>query len=189
MQTYQYINSKFGTHFLSNTELPLKIYTKELPKNSIITDFGQIEQNCYFLVDGLAQIGTETIHYEYKIIDFLFPNRYFNVYMSFVTQKPAIAQIKTITPCCVEYFKYEDLQEAYRFSLLVNQIGRVLTEESFVMKHEREIDFLTKSAEERYLQLLGKYPNIIQKIPIKSIALYLGIHPESLSRIRKKIIR
>lgn len=187
MQTYEFINSKFNCNFRANYELPVKVYSKRIPANQIITDFGEIERRCYFLRNGIAQIGTETDKFEYKIIDFLFPYRYFNAYMSFLTQEPSTAQIKSITACDVEYFVYEDLQEAYVDSLLVNRIGRILTEESFVLKHQREVDFLTKSAKERYLNLLASYPDIVQKIPIKSIALYLGIHPESLSRIRKKV--
>lgn len=189
MQTYEFINSKFECDFSANSDLPIKVYTKHIPANQVITNFGVVEKYCYFLVDGIAQIGTETVNFEYRIIDFLFPNRYFNAYMSFVTQEPSTAEIKSITDCQVEYFIYDDLQEAYKDSFLVNKIGRVLTEESFILKHQRELDFLTKSAKERYVSLLTRCPNIVQQVPIKSIALYLGIHPESLSRIRKNITK
>lgn len=187
MHLYEFINNTFNTTFSSNDHLPLEIHYKTIDKNQIITDFYDIEKFCYFLVDGIAQIGTETASSETKIIDFLFPGRFFNVYISFITQQPSMAQIKTITSCKVEYFNYSDLQKVYETSLLVNQIGRTFTEQSFIMKYQREVDFLTKSAQERYLELLSRHPDIIHQIPIKSIALYLGIHPESLSRIRKNI--
>jgi hypothetical protein len=52
----------------------------------------------------------------------------------------------------------------------------------------REKDFLTLSAEERYRLLLEKDPNVVLQIPGNKIASYLGIKPESLSRIRRSII-
>lgn len=187
MKTYEFINNSFSKSFGSNEELPIKIYTKKILKKQIVTDFDEVEKYCYFLVSGVAQIGTLTENFEYKIIDFLFPNRFFNVYISFLSQEPSTAQVKTITDCEVEYFTYYDLQKIYETSLFVNQVGRSLTESSFILKYQREVDFLTKSAEERYLDLLSKYSDVLMHVPIKSIALYLGIHPESLSRIRKNI--
>jgi hypothetical protein len=71
---------------------------------------------------------------------------------------------------------------------LANQLGRVVTEDLFIKKSNREKDFLTKSAEERYIELLSKRVDIIKMVSVNKIAKYLGIHPDSLSRIRKKII-
>ena len=58
----------------------------------------------------------------------------------------------------------------------------------FLARARREKDFLTLSAEERYLALMHKAPEVIQLIPVNKIARYLGIQPESLSRIRKSVI-
>ena len=52
---------------------------------------------------------------------------------------------------------------------------------------QRIIDLTTLSAEQRYLKLMKNYPSILQNIPLKYIASYLGINPGSLSRIRKEI--
>jgi hypothetical protein len=87
----------------------------------------------------------------------------------------------------VEAIPYEILQEAYKVSLLANQFGRIITETAFMERVKREKDFLSKSAEERYLELIERRPEVIQLIPGGRIAKYLGIHPESLSRIRKAI--
>lgn len=51
----------------------------------------------------------------------------------------------------------------------------------------REKDFLTKSAEQRYQALIAQRPDLIAQVPVHKIAKYLGIHPESLSRIRKQL--
>ena len=57
-------------------------------------------------------------------------------------------------------------------------------ESSFVEKQQQQIELLTKTAEERYRILQTKFPNIHQRIAQKHIASYLGITPQSLSRIR-----
>jgi hypothetical protein len=79
-------------------------------------------------------------------------------------------------------------QQAYRSSLIANKIGRVLTEHIYMHKTKCEKDFLTKSAQERYAALIFTRPDILKLVPVNKIAKYLGVHPESLSRIRKSII-
>lgn len=68
-------------------------------------------------------------------------------------------------------------------------IGRVASESLFIHKQTQQIDLLMLTAEERYVKLLERQPEIVQRTPQKHIASYLGITPESFSRIRKKISR
>ncbi len=70
--------------------------------------------------------------------------------------------------------------------MVANQFGRHVTEHFFIQKLKRENDFLTKSAKEVYLNLISDRPEVIENIPVNKIAKYLGIDPESLSRIRAK---
>ncbi len=71
--------------------------------------------------------------------------------------------------------------------MLANKLGRIVAEHYYINKTKREKDFLTKSATERYLELVNTRPELVQQIPVHFIAKYLGIKPESLSRIRKEI--
>lgn len=61
-------------------------------------------------------------------------------------------------------------------------------ENAISFNQQRTTDLLILSAEKRYLKLLTEQPEIIQNVPIQYIASYIGIKPESLSRIRKKIV-
>jgi hypothetical protein len=81
----------------------------------------------------------------------------------------------------------QDMTKAYEHSLLANQLGRIVTEQYYIRKTNREKDFLTKTATERYEELITNRPELIHDIPVNMIAKYLGIKPESLSRIRKEI--
>jgi hypothetical protein len=66
-------------------------------------------------------------------------------------------------------------------------VGRQIAEQFFCGKQDREISFLTKSAEERYYSLFKNQPQLIKEIPLKYIASYIGITPQALSRIRARV--
>ncbi|WP_166964549.1 Crp/Fnr family transcriptional regulator [Yeosuana marina] len=166
---------------------PFPTYRKKFKKHDIITRYGQIEHSAYFLLDGILESSIERDG-EIKIIDFIFPNYFICSYTSFLLATPSEIQTMALTDCEVEFFYKWDLEEAYKTSMVANQFGRYVTEQFFITKVKRENDFLTKSAEEVYLQLLNERPEIIEKIPVNKVAKYLGIHPESLSRIRSKLI-
>jgi hypothetical protein len=68
-----------------------------------------------------------------------------------------------------------------------NFLGRIAAEDLYLRKAERELSFLTETAEERYLHLIEKDKTLLQNVPLKYIASYIGITPQALSRIRKRI--
>jgi CRP/FNR family transcriptional regulator, anaerobic regulatory protein len=189
MDIKQYIKEKIvgNSLELKMDILPFPTYRKTIKKNEIISQFGQIERKAYLLISGIIESSISKDG-EVKIIDFVFPNSFICSYTSFLLQTPSEIQTKAIADCEVEYFLKEDLEKAYKKSIVANQFGRYVTEQFFISKLKRENDFLTKTAKEVYLNLMQERPEILEKIPINKIAKYLGIHPESLSRIRAEII-
>ena len=167
--------------------LPFPVYKKKIKKNEIITQFGQIEQRAYYLMDGLIESSIDKDG-DARIIDFVFPGQFICSYTSFLKETPSEIQTIALTDGEVEYFTKRDLEEAYEHSILANQFGRYVTEQFFLTKLKRENSFLTKNAKQTYEELLLKKPEILKRIPINKIAKYLGIHPESLSRIRAEVM-
>jgi CRP-like cAMP-binding protein len=92
-----------------------------------------------------------------------------------------------MVPSRVLRIHYNDVQVLYSKYKNVERLGRLLTESSYVRRTRREFSFIMQSAEERYLTLLASHSQIIQDIPQKHIASYLGIKAESLSRIRRAL--
>lgn len=166
-------------------ELPYPVSAAKFRKGQIITDFNQIETNAYFLKSGIVeiQVNSYQIH---KTLDFFFEGEFVCAYTSFITQGPSDVRLLALTDCEAEVVTYEDLQRAYQKSFEANFVGRIINEQAYLRKARREKDFLTKTAEERYADLLKNHPDYIIQISVNKIAKYLGIHPESLSRIRKK---
>lgn len=180
----QFMADFIDPSFKVNEELPFKTTFKTIKKNTIITCYNQVEHYAYFLIDGIARI-TMVKDGEEKILEFFFPNSFFSSYTSFLTKQPSDVEVQAMTDCEVEVIRDEDIQKAYENSLLANKLGRKAAEYYYIMKTKREKDFLVKSATERYSELLARRSELVQQIPVNMIAKYLGIKPESLSRIRK----
>jgi CRP-like cAMP-binding protein len=182
-----FIATKVDTNYQLDDDLPFPISVKTFEKHTIITPYHQIEKKAYFLVRGIVKISVIREDGEERILEFFFPGNFFSAYTSFLTQKPSKVEIEALTCCDVEVIEYADIQDAYTHSILANKLGRLVAEQYYISKTKREKDFLTKSATERYLELVDKRPELVKQIPVHAIAKYLGIKPESLSRIRKEI--
>jgi len=167
--------------------LPYPVSTMTIQKGKVLTDFNQVESSVYFLNSGVVEIEIQS-YQTFKTIDFFFAGEFVCAYSSFLTQKPSDVRVVALTNCEAEVVRFSDLQNAYTKSLLANFMGRIMNEQAYLRKAQRVKDFLTKTAEERYFELLKYHPDYIIQIPVYKIARYLGIHPESLSRIRKKMI-
>lgn len=167
-------------------ELPFPVRDVSFEKNTVITAYDQVEQNLYFIQSGIVELKIKSYTSE-KVLDFFFAKEMVTCFTSFLLQIPSDAEMTAIVPCEMEAIAYADLKSAYTTSLHANRVGRMLTEQAYLRKAQREKDLLSKTAEERYAELLESQGEYVSQIPVNKLAKYLGIHPESLSRIRKKL--
>lgn len=157
---------------------------KKFKKNANLCSIGEIEQNVYLIASGIIEVGLFADN-EDKIIEFVLPNEYTSSLSSLLSQQPSDVYIKCLTDCEVWVISFSKLREASKTSLEASQSYIQAIEKAYIHRVQREKDFLTLNAEERYLKLMETRPEIIKLIPIFRIAKYIGIHPDSLSRIRK----
>lgn len=167
-------------------DLPFTVNPMSFKKNTVLTRYDDVEQNVYFINSGIIEVKIRSYTSE-KILDFFFSHEAVTCFTSFLMQKPSDAEMTALTDCETEVFTYGGLQKAYKTSLQVNQLGRLLTEHAYLRKAQREKDLLSKTAEERYAEMFELHREYVSQVPVNKIARYLGIHPESLSRIRKKL--
>ena len=186
MNFLEFYNSVLNISITSYEDIPFSVEKHQYAKGETITKYSQIENRIYFIVSGIAEMTIKSYMTE-KVIDFFFENELVCGYTSFLNQEPTDIQIKALTNIHVEAIKHEDMLNAYKFSLDANKFGRITTEQGYIRKSNREKNLLTKTAEERYIEMFQLRSQYISQIPVNKIAKYLGIHPESLSRIRKKI--
>ncbi len=147
---------------------------------------GEQERYIYFLARGAVKVALNHDGDE-KILDFWFDSSFFSSYSSLLTGAPSRVSIQALSDTDVLRIDAAVISRRYETSLFTNKVGRLMAEQLFLRKTQREIDFLTKSAAGRYRDLLALSPEIVGRIPVRQIASYLGIQPESLSRIRREL--
>lgn len=163
-----------------------KLIKREYKKKSLILKMGQKENYLSFIQIGIVR---KYVPKEFDDItfDFAFPGNFVTAYESFITQQPSSYQIEALTNTVLWSISFNDLQIIYKNTQVGNTIGRLSSEKQFINKAKRELCLLTLTAEEHYLNLLIEQPKLLQSIPLKYIASYIGITPQALSRIRKRI--
>lgn len=158
----------------------------KLDKNATLLKTGKVENYLYFISKGIIRLYISKVESDLTF-GFLFENEFVTGYDSFLTQMPSEYEIETLTESVLWRISKKDLVEVYERTNNGNIIGLKMAENMFLIKSKREISLLSKTAEERYLDLFIDRPKLLQKIPLKYIASYIGVTPQALSRIRKRI--
>lgn len=166
---------------------PFEAEVCSFPKGGIITPHQKVENYIYLLRKGSVKVSYFKELNEY-ILDFWFEGDFFTSYASFIQRIPSLTEITALSEVEVERIHFSQLEAMYERSLLGNQIGRKMAERMYVHKTMKEIELISLSAEERYRKLLNKSRDLVLEVSVKDLASYLGIQPESLSRIRRKIL-
>jgi CRP-like cAMP-binding protein len=120
-------------------------------------------------------------------IDLSFEQDFLGDFMSFTLQKPTPIEVKLFEDATIFRVSHRNFQETYKAGAYGEKMTRLAAEASFIKKQQQQIDLLTKTAKERYLELLTTQKGI-ERIQLKYLASYLGITPQSLSRIRAEKI-
>jgi CRP-like cAMP-binding protein len=154
-------------------------------KDAVLKPHGAAERFFYFIVRGSAGIFLWKDSHS-VCLDFAFDGQFCADYMSLLTRQPTPLELRALEPSELLRMRIEDYDRLTKKS--VGSMIRLLSaESSFVDKQQQQIELLTRTAEERYEILLARFPGIANRIAQKHIASYLGITPQSLSRIRKQI--
>jgi CRP-like cAMP-binding protein len=105
---------------------------------------------------------------------------------SFTSEKPAMLNIDALEDSTIFQLQKSDLDKLYIDVPKFERFFRIIIQNAYIREQLRVIQNLSMSAEERYASFLLKYPQFVERIPLKQIASYLGITPEFLSVLRKK---
>ena len=163
-----------------------------LKKHDFLLQEGQVENYLYFIQEGLLRSYTikerNNIPKEFTF-NLTFPGWFFSSYESFISREPCSYNTECLTDVKLFRISYENLQRVYRETESGQRIGRIAAEQLFINKSKREISLLSDTVDERYLHLLNHYPNTLMDIPLKHIASYIGVTPQALSKIRKRVFK
>jgi CRP-like cAMP-binding protein len=155
-------------------------------KNDFLIQEGQVERYIYYIADGMVRLFLNDNGKDVSI-DFVFSHNFVSAYSSFLTEQPTAFAIQALTDVQALRFSRTNLLQLYDESHKAERIGRIIAEQAFLRKTSREVQFLTSTAKQRYSQLMEQHPALVQTISVRHLASYLGIEPESLSRIRREV--
>lgn len=169
-------------------ELVHKVFEPIEPrKGQVLEEPERVAKYLYFVNSGFVRVyyyrdGTE-------ITSFInCPHGFMTSFNSFITGSKSHEYVECVTDCQLLRITKKDLDTLYQHSQKWAEIGRIIYEKSLAYNEQRTKDIITLSADQRYLKLMSEQPDIIQNVPLQYIASFIGIKPESLSRIRKQII-
>ena len=159
---------------------------KKFPKRTILLREGEISMEAYFVLEGCVR-QYFMIEGEEKTNNFFSEEQWVISVNSMANNQPS----KHFLECCEDSIlvvgNREKEEALYKQFPKLETISRRVMEKVFAEQQELSGSYFTDSPEERYLNLIQTRPQLLQRIPQYMIASYIGVKPESLSRIRKRL--
>jgi CRP-like cAMP-binding protein len=161
--------------------------TIKVKRNQVLVNLDQTCKYCYFIVEGSLQIVTYDRNGEECTQDFAIENQWLTAIRSFVNRQPSNEILCAIEPSVVLAIHRDDFQMMVDNVPPFANIYRALLEQSYANSIQRVTTLLAMDALERLKWLLQKEPTIFTRFSSRLIASYLGLSPETLSRLKAKL--
>lgn len=157
------------------------------PRNRIIEEEGRVPRYLYYIVSGYLRLFHYNEQGDELTTHINCPPGFFTSYTAFIGARRSGENVECVTDCELLRIAKADLDLLTGHSVAMQQFSISIFQESLGYNEGRSRDLATLSAEQRYRKLLEEHPDILHHVPISYIASFLGMKPESLSRIRRKM--
>lgn len=157
-----------------------------LRKGEFVLRGGEVCNHVTFINKGFIRVYN-IVNDNELTINFSFEGNFFTDFASLVTRTPTTDYMVAMEDLEIFQIQYDDLQRLYDTSPVWQKFGRLIAEAVLVFVVARNKSLLFNTPEERYIMLMKERPKVMANVPLKYIASYLGITPEALSRIRKRM--
>ena len=179
----RYFNTIYPLSAELSTYMTTMLKYREFRKKDFLLKQGRVSNHIYFIGKGLLRCyylknSTEVCSWFMKEGDLCVSVE------SFFKQTSSYENIQAIEDCIVYFMDYKDVQFMYRNFPESNFIGRVLTELYYTLSEQLLYSLRMQKAADRYFFIMQNHQELIQRVPSKYLASYLGISEETLSRIR-----
>ena len=163
--------------------------TKEIKKGTVLLTKGSICKQAYKIIKGCLKSYVIDKAGKEHIIQFAPEDWVITDMDSFLNNIPTHVFITALEKSEVIVLDKSsfDNRESFEKSFLIEQNNKLIR--SLISMNRRLINLLSSTAEERYLGFIETYPTLLQRLPLKLIASYIGVTPEYLSDIRRKIAK
>jgi CRP/FNR family transcriptional regulator, anaerobic regulatory protein len=156
-------------------------------KDTILVGFADYSHHAYFINSGYLRYYKNLESDEEQTIHLFSTGTFATAFCSFALHTKSEEILHSITDADVLCISKSDLEKLYELDMKWQKFGRLLMESFLLEKEQRIIDQISLNAQQRYVKLIETNPELVQNVPIQFLASFIGIQPESLSRIRKQI--
>ena len=167
---------------------PIRVELSIKKKANLLVQ-GAICKNIYFLTKGFFRMYYIDLEGNEINTRFTQEDNFMVDFQSFLTQKPSRYYWQAMEDSTVLAFAFKDVQRLYASSSSWQKFGRLIAERVYLQLNERVEMLQFMSPEQRYVYLLETRPELFNQISQFQMASYLGIKPESLSRLRKRLLK
>ena len=162
-------------------------HTRSLKEGEYFIRSGDTSQYLGFVNAGLLRFFYQSPRGSEFNKSFSQENGFVGAYSAFITKEKTRFSIQALEECYLLEARFSDIVALYDRHKCWEKLGRILAEQLYIKKEQREAEFLLDDAETRYLNFRNQYPGLEDRLPQYHVASYVGITPVALSRIRKKI--
>ncbi len=166
-----------------------KLQPKTFKKKTLLLQQGEVCKFEAYIVKGCVKKYYIDADGEEVILQFAVEDWWISDIGSFSEQKPSNLFIETMEDTDVLMIDFESKEQLFKEVPTFERVFRIMIQRAYSVLENRFYATVARPAEERYLEFLEKYPTIPQRVPQQQIASYLGITPESLSRIKSKLLK
>jgi CRP-like cAMP-binding protein len=182
------------SHFIKLSEaekewISDRFVTRKYEKGEFFLREGQVCREAGFIEKGLVRYFVTKEDGEDLTVDFNKEQEFTCNYASFLDHSPSNTSIQCIEPTIILSISYDDLQQLYLHVEEGQKFGRLICEYLYVLAIKKVDTIYRQQPEQRYLQFLDRYPELVSRLPQYYISSYVGVKPPSLSRIRKRLAR
>jgi CRP/FNR family transcriptional regulator, anaerobic regulatory protein len=171
-------------------ELLLSLTSTETFKaKTILLNAGEISKQTYFVNAGILRSFNINDNIIEHVLHFACEGWWIGDMYSYIAEKPGNLFIEVLEDAEVVIITKENHQKLYQEIPKLERFFRILAENSLVSHQERLMDNLSLTAEERFEKFCSKYPTLIQKVPQKHIASYIGVTPEFFSKMKARLLK
>ncbi|MCG8329699.1 MAG: Crp/Fnr family transcriptional regulator [Chitinophagales bacterium] len=156
-------------------------------KGSILLREGEVCEKCYFVLSGCVR--------QYQLVDgvekttaFFTEEQAAVLYSSYMNRKPSEHYLACIEDCILTTGTREQEQQLHKQYPKLEYLVHTLMPHDYLKIQERLSSLINHTPEERYLILMEDQPELMNRVPLHQLASYIGVTPESFSRIRKRIL-
>lgn len=161
---------------------------RSFKRGDFINVEGEVNRFTNFIVEGSARVYFINADGYEHVVQLGISHWWVGDFPSFITQTPATMFTKALEKTTTLSFSYDNLQILYDKVPKMERFFRLLIQRAYASFHKRTLQTLSMDAEQRYLAFATAYPDMDQQISAKHIASYIGISPEFLSTIKKRIV-